>query len=70
MSIRVGGVLVITGLTMALVLGSLFVVLGAFMSVCGGIVAAVGMESQLLGEDADVHGPSDSVDSARGDIAA
>jgi hypothetical protein len=44
MSVRGGGLLVITGLTIALLFGSL-VVVGAFVSVCGGIVGAVGMES-------------------------
>jgi hypothetical protein len=48
MSIRVGALLVVASLTIALLFGSLFVALGAFMSVCGAIVAAVGMESALL----------------------
>jgi hypothetical protein len=52
MSLRFGGLLVITGLTLAFVLGPLFVVAGTFMSVCGGIVAAVGMESALAREGA------------------
>jgi hypothetical protein len=72
MSIRVGGLLVISGLAIALLFGALFVVLGAFLSVCGGIVAAIGMESAFLEEDADTGGAVNSVDSAttRGDLAA
>src|SRR5207302_4027512 len=42
----------LTGLTIALMFGSLLVVVGAFMSVCGGIVAAVGIEATLLREGA------------------
>jgi len=50
MSLRVGTLLVITGLTLALLLGSLFVVVGLMVMVCGGIVLASGMES-LLNEE-------------------
>jgi hypothetical protein len=69
MSVRVGGLLVMTGLTIALLFGSLVVVVGVFVSVCGGIVAAVGMESVLLEEGAESDGAPNSVDSARGDLA-
>ena len=64
------GLLVVTGLTLALVLGSLFVVAGAFMSVCGRIVAAVGMESTLLREGAEAGVSPNSVDSKHSDLAA
>lgn len=69
MSIRVGALLVVAGLTIALLFGSLFVVLGAFMSVCGAIVAAVGMESALVAQDGATDFSTDSVDSGRVDIA-
>jgi hypothetical protein len=70
MSLRVGGLLVVTGLTIAFVFGSLFVVVGAFMSVCGGIVGAVGMESALLREDTAADVSANAVDSERGGVAA
>ena len=71
MSLRIGGLLVVTGLTIALMFGSLLVVVGAFMSVCGGIVAAVGIEATLLREGAGAADVSaNSVDSEHGDVAA
>ena len=69
MSLRIGGLLVITGLTLAFVLGPLFVVAGAFMSVCGGIVAAVGMESALSREGAAGPAPN-SAESEPRDVPA
>jgi hypothetical protein len=69
MSVRVGGLLVMTGVTIALLFGSLVVVVGAFVSVCGAIVAAVGMESALLEQGAKSDGAPNSVDSAHGDLA-
>jgi hypothetical protein len=48
MSTRLGALLVVTGL--ALALGSLFVVAGLLVAVCGGMVSAIGMESALARE--------------------
>jgi hypothetical protein len=69
MSIRVGALLVVAGLTIALVFGSLVVVFGAFLSVCGAIVGAIGMESALGAQDGATDFSSDSVDSERANIA-
>jgi hypothetical protein len=44
---RVGALLVVTGLALAFVLGPVLLIVGLFLAVCGGIVAAVGMESEL-----------------------
>jgi hypothetical protein len=70
MSLRVGTLLVITGLTLALLLGSLFVVVGLVVMVCGGIVLASGLESLLTEERADGDIPAEPVDVGRRDIAA
>jgi hypothetical protein len=70
MSIRIGALLVITGLTLALVLGSLFVVVGLMAMVCGGIVLASGMESLLADEPADGGIPAKPIDAGHRDIAA
>jgi hypothetical protein len=70
MSRRIGALLVITGLTLALVLGSLFVVVGLMLMVCGGIVLACGMESLLAEEPADDGIPATPIDAGRRDIAA
>jgi hypothetical protein len=69
MSLRIGALLVITGLTLALVLGSLFVVLGLMVMVCGGIVLASGMESLLAEEPADSGISAESIDAGHRDIA-
>lgn len=70
MSLRIGALLVITGLTLALVLGSLFVVLGLMVMVCGGIVLASGMESFLAEGSADGGIPAKPIDAHQSDIAA
>lgn len=70
MSLRVGALLVITGLTLALVLGSLFVVVGLMVMVCGGIVLAADMESHLAEEPADGGVPAEPIDAGHRDIAA
>jgi len=72
MSLRVGTLLVITGLTLALLLGSLFVVVGLMVMVCGGIVLASGMESLLNEERAGrVDGSivAEPIDAGRRDMA-
>jgi hypothetical protein len=61
MLMRVGGLFVVTGLTMALVLELTFAVLGGVLMSCGGIMLALAMESVLaqenLGPDAST-GPT------------
>jgi len=72
MSLRVGTLLVITGLTLALLLGSLFVVVGLMVMVCGGIVLASGMESLLNEERAgrvDGSIAAGPIDAGRRDMA-
>jgi hypothetical protein len=44
---RVGALLVVSGLALAFVLGPVLLIAGLFLAVCGGIVGAVGMESEL-----------------------
>jgi hypothetical protein len=58
MSLRVGVLLVITGLTLAIMLGSLFVAVGGFLAMCGGIVMAIGMESVLAEQSLDADAPA------------
>ena len=47
MLLRVGGLCVVTGLTMALMLGPTFAVAGMVLMSCGGIMLALAMESVL-----------------------
>jgi hypothetical protein len=47
MLLRVGGLLVTTGLTFALVLGSGFAAIGGVLMICGGIVLALALEPLL-----------------------
>ena len=47
MLVRVGGLCVVTGLTMALMLGPTFAVAGMVLMSCGGIMLALAMESAL-----------------------
>jgi hypothetical protein len=53
MLMRVGGLFVVTGLTMALVLELTFAVLGGVLMSCGGIMLALAMESVLAEENLD-----------------
>jgi hypothetical protein len=70
MSLRIGTLLVIMGMTLALLLGSLFVVVGLLVMVCGGIVLASGMESLLAEEPPDRGIPAKPIDAHQRDIAA
>lgn len=70
MSLRVGGLLVVTGLSLALVLGTVFVVLGTFLAVCGGLVAAVGMETAVARESLEAKAVAEKVDTDHEDVAA
>ena len=51
--LRVGGVLAVTGLTLALMLGPTFAVVGMVLMSCGGITLALAMESVLAQENPD-----------------
>lgn len=53
MLLRVGGLFVVTGLTLALALGPMLVVVGGVLMVCGGIMLALAMESVLAQENLD-----------------
>ena len=55
MLLRVGGLCVVTGLTMALMLGPTFAVAGMVLMSCGGIMLALAMESVLAQENADAE---------------
>jgi hypothetical protein len=57
MLLRVGGLCVATGLTLALLLGPTFAVVGGVLMTCGGIMLALAMESVLAQENLD-HGTS------------
>jgi hypothetical protein len=70
MSLRVGSLLLITGLALALLLGSLFVVVGLMVMVCGGFVLAAGMESLLAEEPVDGGVTAKPIDAHRLDVDA
>jgi hypothetical protein len=53
MLLRVGGLFVVTGLTLALALGPMLAVVGGVLMVCGGIMLALAMESVLAQENLD-----------------
>ena len=53
MLLRVGGLCVVTGLTMALMLEPTFAVVGGVLMTCGGIMLALAMESGLAHEKLD-----------------
>ena len=53
MLLRVGGLFVVTGLTMALALEPTFAVVGGVLMSCGGIMLAIAMESVLAQENLD-----------------
>jgi hypothetical protein len=52
---RVGGIFVVTGLTLALLLGPMAAVVGAVLMTCGGIMLALAMESVLAQENLDAE---------------
>ncbi len=71
MLLRVGGLCVVSGLTLALVLGSSFAVIGGVLIFCGGIVLALAMEPMLMEEDTlDSETSARPRDSEHGDVAA
>jgi hypothetical protein len=50
MLLRVGGLFVVTGLTLALAFGPMLAVVGGVLMVCGGIMLALAMESVVAQE--------------------
>jgi hypothetical protein len=70
MSLRVGGLLVITGVALALGLGTVFVVLGMFLAVCGGLVAATGMETAVARDSLEADAMAAPVHPDHDDVAA
>lgn len=70
MPLRLGVLLVITGLSIALLFGSLSVVVGLMMMVCGGVVIACGMESLLAEDPADGRSQAKPIDAHHHDLAA
>jgi hypothetical protein len=70
MPTRIGVALVVSGMALAFVLGPILVVAGLFVAVCGGIVGAVGMESDLAREPLEPAGPVEAADDDRGGVAA
>jgi len=70
MLLRVGGLLVVTGLTMALVFGPVFAVVGGVLMTGGGIVLALAMEPLLAQEQVNAEVSTGPTDPEHGDIAA
>lgn len=60
MLLRAGALCVVTGLTMALVLGPTFAVAGMVVMSCGGIMLALAMESVLAQEQVEREASRDS----------
>jgi hypothetical protein len=69
MPTRIGALLVVSGLALALVLGHVLVIAGLFLAVCGGIVGAVGMESELAREGIEPAVPPEAADHERRSVA-
>jgi hypothetical protein len=65
MPTRVGVLLVVSGLTLAFVLGPVLFIAGLFLAVCGGIVGAVGMESELARERVEPGAQAEAADHER-----
>jgi len=55
MLLRVGGLFVVIGLTLALLLGPMVAVVGGVLMSCGGIMLALAMESVLAQENVDAE---------------
>ena len=55
MLLRVGGLFVVIGLTLALLLGPMVAVVGGVLMSCGGIMLALAMESMLAQENVDAE---------------
>ena len=70
MLLRVGGLLVVTGLTFALVFGPIFVVVGGVLMTGGGIMLALAMEPLLVQEHVDAEVSTSPTDPEHRDVAA
>ena len=55
MLLRVGGLFVVIGLTLALLLGPMVAVVGGVLMSCGGIMLALALESVLAQENVDAE---------------
>jgi hypothetical protein len=55
MLLRVGGLFVVIGLTLALLLGPMVAVVGGVLMSCGGIMLALAMESVLAQDNPDAE---------------
>ena len=55
MLLRVGGLFVVIGLTLALLLGPMVAVVGGVLMSCGGIMLALAMESVLAQDNLDAE---------------
>jgi hypothetical protein len=58
MLLRVGGLFVVSGLTLALALGPMLALVGGVLVACGGIMLALAMESVLAQENLDSEVPT------------
>jgi hypothetical protein len=56
MLLRLGGLFVVSGLTLALAFGPMLAVVGGVLMACGGIMLALAMESVLAQENLDREG--------------
>jgi len=70
MLLRIGGILVITGLILALVVGSTFAAVGGVLILFGGIVLGLAMEPLLAEENLNPEVATGPTDSEHGDVAA
>ena len=67
---RVGILLVVSGMALTFVLGPVLLIAGLFLAVCGGIVGAVGMESELARERVESGAKAEVADHERSGVAA
>jgi hypothetical protein len=70
MLLRVGGLLVITGLILALVVGSTVAAVGGVLILFGGIVLGLAMEPVSAEENLNREVAKRPTDSEHGDVAA
>jgi hypothetical protein len=68
--LRIGALLAITGLTLALLLGSLFAVIGGVLITSGGILLAIAMESVLAKERVDAEMLAGPIESGHDNVTA
>jgi hypothetical protein len=68
--LRIGALLAITGLTLALLLETLFAVIGGVLIASGGIVLAIAMESVVANESFDAERSARPIGSRHDNVAA